>query len=85
MITQLANDLQKQYTDLNFRNHCYLRIAYDNAVDGKWDGLVDRPFTKNANSVQISIASAFLMMYKIDKELLLEHNRNSLTFRNKQL
>jgi hypothetical protein len=83
MIAQLAKDLEKQYTDLNFRNHCYLRIAYDNAVDNKWDTVVDRPFTKNANPIELSIANALLMMYKIDQELLLEHNKISLTYRQK--
>jgi hypothetical protein len=85
MTAQLANDLQKQYIDLNFRNHCYLRIAYDNAVHSKWDTVVDRPFIANANLIQLTRAKWFLGLYKTDKELLLQHNKISLTFRNKQL
>jgi hypothetical protein len=83
MTAQLANDLEKQYPDLNFRNHCYLRIAYDNVLFAKWDTVVNRPFTKNANQEQINFANFLLTMYIKDKHLLLEHNRISLTFRNK--
>ena len=79
--TQLANDLEKQYPDLNFKNHCYLRIAYDNTVNAKWDTVVDRPFVARASSIQIDTSSAFLMMYKVDKEFLLEHNKISLEYR----
>jgi hypothetical protein len=83
MIAELANDLEKQYPNLNFRNHCYLRIAYDNAVDCKWDTVVNRPFTANANLIQLTRAKWFLGLYKTDKELLLKHNKISLTYRNK--
>jgi hypothetical protein len=83
MTTQIANDLEKQYTDLNFRNHCYLRIAYDNAVNSKWDTVVNRPFTANANLIQLTRAKWFLGLYKTDKELLLQHNKISLTYRKK--
>ena len=85
MISQLANDLEKQYPDLNFRNHCYLRIAYDNAVDCKWDAVVDKPFTANASLEQRYTAAWFLKLYKTDKYLLLEHNKISLTYRKKML
>jgi hypothetical protein len=83
MIAQLANELEGIYPDLNFKNHCYLRIAYDNAVDGKWDTLVNKPFTANSSLEQRYTAASFLKMYKTDKYLLLEHNKISLTYRKK--
>ena len=81
--TQLANELEKQYPDLNFKNHCYLRIAYDNVVHAKWDTVVDRPFVARASSRQVNKANFLLGLYKEDKALLLEHNKISLTFRQK--
>ena len=78
---QIANGLEKQYTDLNFKNHCYLRIAYDNAVSGKWDTLVNRPFTKNASTFYIHEANLFLCSYITNKNLLLQHNKISLEYR----
>ena len=83
MIAQLANELEGIYPNLNFRNHCYLRIAYDNAVYNKWDTVLNRPFTANANLIQLTRANWFLKLYKTDKYLLLEHNKISLTYRNK--
>ena len=83
MIAQLAKELEGIYPDLNFRNHCYLRIAYDNAVDNKWDTVVNRPFTANANLIQLTRAKWFLGIYKTDKELLVKHNKISLTYRKK--
>jgi hypothetical protein len=83
MIAQLANELEGIYPDLNFRNHCYLRIAYDNAVDGKWNTVVNRPFTENANLIQLTRVKWFLGMYKTDKELLVKHNKISITYRKK--
>ena len=82
-ITKLANELEKQYSNLNFMNHCYLRIAYDNVVNAKWDTLIDRPFTLNASLNQVSKATNLLILYKTDKYLLLEHNKISLTYRKK--
>ena len=83
MTIQLANELEKQYPDLNFRNHCYLRIAYDNAVDAKWDTVISRPFTAKASLTQVNTANWFLSLYKTDKYLLLEHNKISLKYRKK--
>lgn len=80
---QLANNLETQYPNLNFKNHCYLRIAYDNTVNAKWDTVVARPFKANASLEQVYRVVWLLMLYKTDKELLLQHNKNSLTFRKK--
>ena len=83
MTTQLANDLEKQYTNLNFRNHCYLRIAYDNVLQAKWDTIIGRPFVAKATSDQIDQVNKLLVLYKTNKDLLIDHNKQSLTFRNK--
>jgi hypothetical protein len=80
---EIANILEKQYLNLNFRNHCYLRIAYDNAVCDKWDNVVSRPFSKNASVYFQVVANENLKMYLEDKSLLIEHNQNSLKYRKK--
>jgi hypothetical protein len=80
---EIANILEKQYPSFNFRNHCYLRIAYDNAVLAKWDNVVSRPFAKNASVYFKVVANENLKMYLEDKGLLIEHNQNSLKYRKK--
>ncbi len=81
MTTRLANELELQYSDLNFRNHCYLRIAYDNVLGAKWDTIIDRPFVSKASEDQVDQANRLLTLYKTNKELLVKHNKISLTFR----
>ena len=81
-IKRLSNLLDKQYDlELNFRNHCYLRIAYDNTLQNKWDLVVKKPFTKYANQDQLENVINLLDTYMLDKNKLLEHNKNSLTYR----
>lgn len=83
-IIRLSNLLDLKFaTELNFRNHCYLRIAYDNSVNNKWDNVIAKPFIKNANEEQLNNAAFLLNKYTSDKELLLKHNLISLTFRKK--
>ena len=83
-IKQLSNSLEKQFeTQLNFKNHCYLRIAYDNTANNKWDNVIAKPFIKNANEAQLKNAVFLLNKYTSDKELLLKHNVVSLAFRKK--
>ena len=83
-IIRLSNLLDKQFAkELNFRNHCYLRIAYDNSVNNKWDKVVEKPFIKNAKSAQLKNALLLLNNYVSDKQLLLDHNKLSLNFRKK--
>jgi len=81
-ITVLANVLDKHYNkELNFRNHCYLRIAFDATVNNKWDTKVEKPFTKYASEAQLQNALALLRGYLLDKQLLLIDNEKSLAFR----
>ncbi len=80
----LSNLLDEQYSEeLNFRNHCYLRIAYDSTVKNKWDNVIEKPFIKNANEEQLRNALILLKSYVTNKKVLLEHNILSLQFRNK--
>lgn len=83
-IIRLSNLLDSKFaTELNFRNHCYLRIAYDNTVNNKWDNEIAKPFIKNANEKQLNNAVLLLNKYVTDKEILLKHNAVSLAFRKK--
>ena len=43
----LPEKLTEKYTDLNFQNHCYLRIALDNIFQAKWDTKIKRPAYRN--------------------------------------
>lgn len=81
-IIVLSNVLDKQYDKaLNFRNHCYLRIAFDVTVNNKWDTKVEKPFIKYASEAQLQSALALLRGYLLDKQLLLIDNEKSLAFR----
>jgi len=81
-ITVLSNVLDKHYKkELNFRNHCYLRIAFDATVNNKWDTKVGKPYTKYASEAQLQNALALLKGYLLDKQLLLMDNEKSLAFR----
>lgn len=84
-LIRLANILDSHYNlELNFRNHCYLRIAYDNVVQDKWDKKVNKPFIKNAKECQLMQAINLLNKYFTDKETLLTDNEKSLAYRRKE-
>lgn len=81
-IKNLANLLDAQYdSELTFRNHCYLRIAYDNTVQQKWDAAVKKPFVKYASIDNLKYAVGLLNKYRINKTKLLLDNEKSLGFR----
>ena len=83
-IIRLSNLLDAHYTsELNFRNHCYLRIAYDNTINNKWDNVVAKPFIKSASEDQLNSVVELLKNYAKNKHLLTKHNLLSLTFRQK--
>lgn len=83
-IKSLSNDLDKLYSDkVSFRNHCYLRIAYDNTCGDKWDLVVNRPFIKNATLLQLTISLSYLLRYKNDFTTLISDNTKSLQYRKK--
>lgn len=80
----LPEKLAEHYPQLNLDNHCYLRIALDNTFKARWDTVISRPAYKNLNEKQINKLRALLNSYFNNKELLLEHNQNSLRWRNKK-
>ena len=85
-IIRLSNFLDAHYaSELNFRNHCYLRIAYDNTVNNKWDNVVAKPFIKKASEDQLNSVVELLKNYTINKDLLTKHNLLSLAFRQKSI
>jgi len=79
----LPEKLPKIYPELNFDNHCYLRIALDNTFSAKWDIKINRPAYKNLNDNQLEEVLKLLQQYQTKKDLLLEHNQNSLIWRRK--
>ena len=81
-IAEIANTLELKYsTETNFRNHCYLRIAYDCTLKNKWDTIISKPFVKNANFEQITNVVELLNRYLLDKNKLITDNSTSLNFR----
>ena len=81
-IIRLSNLLDQQFaTELNFRNHCYLRIAYDNTVKNKWDNVIEKPFINNASEAELHNVLFLLNKYLLDKKVLVLHNKFSLGFR----
>lgn len=84
-IKRLSNVLDKCYADeLNFRNHCYLRIAFDNTINEKWDLKVKKPFVKFASDAELKCVLLLLNKYLSDKNSLLSDNEKSLLFRENQ-
>ena len=81
-IIKLSNLLDKQYyAQGRFRNHCYLRIAYDKVCNDKWDLQVKRPFIENAPVIKLNQALDYLKQYKVDYSILIEDNIQSLRYR----
>ena len=82
-IKRLSNLLDNQYNkELNFRNHCYLRITYDNTTQDKWDNKVSKPFVKYATNSELQNAVDLLKKYLSEKPTLLIDNEKSLNFSN---
>ncbi|MBZ9778987.1 acetyltransferase [Psychroflexus sp. CAK8W] len=80
----LGNELPKIYSHLNFANHCYWRIALDNTLHAKWKDVIPAPAYKNISEEQYDHVIHLLKSYKEDEQLLLDHNRISLTYRGKK-
>ena len=65
-------------------DHCFLRIAYDNAVGAKWDTLHGRPAWRTLP--EPDLAAALAVTTRIDREglpALTELNAASLAWRGK--
>ncbi|MEL6557058.1 MAG: acetyltransferase [Bacteroidota bacterium] len=81
----MGNKLESLYPGLNFKNHCYWRIALDNFFAVKWDLAIGRPAYKNLNSSDLKEVVGLLNSYQDNRSLLLAHNRNSLNLRHKKV
>jgi hypothetical protein len=83
-IKKLADELDVQYRkETTWRNHCYLRIAYDNAANAKWNTVIKSPFIEFATDKQLKDALSNLKIYKTNKKQLETDNEKSLEFRKK--
>lgn len=82
-ILKLAFDLEKIYPDLKFKHHCYLRIAFDNVVEDKWNNIIKSPFLKNCSVEELETVISLLDCYTVNKNMLLKHNNHSLNYRKK--
>lgn len=82
-ILELAFSLENIYPELNFKHHCYLRIAYDTSFQDKWNRVIKSPLLKNALKADLEVIVGLLELYIESKRILLEHNNNSLNYRKK--
>ena len=81
-ILKLSFELEQQY-DLNFKHHCYLRIAYDTTVRDKWNNVIKSPFLNNCTYDNLINVFGLLLCYQINQKILLYDNEISLGYRNK--
>lgn len=79
-----ARKLESIYPHLNFRNHCYWRIALDNTLSAKWDTVIQKPAYLHLTENQLRRVIQLLEDYEKDQELLIRHNSNSLRFRQRK-
>jgi len=79
-INNLVNELPKIYPELNFENHCYRRIAYDNVLGCKWNTKYSN-FIKEATNSELKEVYFLLGIVKHDRNILLDYNKTSLTLR----
>ncbi|WGK64045.1 acetyltransferase [Croceiramulus getboli] len=77
----LPEKLVDTYSDLNFENHCYLRIGLDNIYQAKWDTVIQRPAYKYIQEAEREALLQLLKRYLEDKALLMAHNKDSLQWR----
>ncbi len=77
----LAKRLEERYSNKNFKNHCYWRIALDQVFGKKWDTAVAKPAYKNLKIEDLRFTVILLTRYLEDESLLLQHNQTSLQLR----
>lgn len=64
-------------------DHCFRRIAYDNALCTKWDTAVDRPFIDNADVTDLALAVGVARsMYRGGPATVRRLNEFSLSYRD---
>lgn len=84
-ILQIAEELAQQYPQASFQNHCYLRIAYDVALGGRWDQIVASPAYQHLNPKTFSQAFKLLRAMYEDYYLVEKLNQVSLKYREAQV
>lgn len=62
-------------------DHCFKRIAFDMAVDKKWDEVVNRPFYSNATAAQKRRATEVLEEMLHSPAKARQYNQQSLQYR----
>lgn len=81
---EMGRELEATYSEMDFRNHCYWRIALDNVLGEKWDRVIDRPAYKNLSENELKEVLERLHIYLQDRDRLLRDNERSLSFRKKK-
>ena len=80
----LGNKLAEQYkNDYRLKNHCYWRIANDNAVGKKWTEVIDKPFYKKCSRDNLQESVNIMMRMQDKPNYILHYNEISLSMRNK--
>jgi len=82
VIYMITTELPYIYPQLQLQNHCYRRIAYDNAVTWRWDKVITSPFIDHVDNDILEKVIHNLLLYSKDKSILINHNDISLTYRN---
>ena len=74
--------LVTHYPELDFEHHCYLRIALDNTLGGKWDTKVRKPAYQNLSKAELKTVLGYFRVYFEDRDQLIRHHQRSLNYRN---
>lgn len=81
--TILPKVLVLKYPELDFKKHCYMRIALDNVIGTRWEIRISKPIHKHLSAKQRALVIEYLNSYLEDKMILLTHNMISLAYRGK--
>lgn len=79
---ELGNLLPVINKNVDFKNHCYWRMANDNACYKKWNEEVDKPFYKNASDELLYHSIKLLTRMICNYDEVSRLNKLSLRYRN---
>lgn len=80
MYLDLGRNLPNIHKQLNFKDHCYWRMANDNACNNKWNKKVESPFYKNASDLTLK-RSVETLNKMGELQTVFELNEKSLNYR----
>lgn len=80
---KLGNLLEQEHSNLQFKNHCYWRIANDYTCFGKWDTYIEGPFYKKANDLILRTSVNTLKSMLFDEDRINNLNQISLNYRKR--